>query len=110
MKPRIIILLLLILPVSLLISILPCYGDVVIRKDGRRIEGKILEDNMDWVIIRTKYGEATIDKELIEKVIRGDVKETGKNMEGAGFHWDHKEKRSVFGHQFVTAAIWARNL
>ena len=33
---------------------------------------------LDWIVIRTKYGEATIERELIEKIIRDDPEETDK--------------------------------
>ncbi|MHC4661998.1 MAG: DUF1570 domain-containing protein [Planctomycetota bacterium] len=84
MKPRLTVLLFILLATCLLVPAIPGYADTVIRKDGRRIDGEILEDNEDWVIIRTKYGEATIDRELIDKVIRSDSKDTGKTEPSAG--------------------------
>ncbi|TET36856.1 MAG: DUF1570 domain-containing protein [Planctomycetota bacterium] len=71
MKTRILILTILALFVSLLIVLpMPGYADTIVRRDGRQIEGKIIEENEDYVLIETKYGEVIVLRAYIEKVIR----------------------------------------
>ena len=50
-------------------SLLPSYADTVLRKDGRRLNGDVVEHNADWVIIRTKHGEVIIDKSRVTSVL-----------------------------------------
>ncbi|MCX7703582.1 MAG: hypothetical protein N2234_05725 [Planctomycetota bacterium] len=46
--------------------------DVVITKDGGRIEGKIIKETNDRIFIKVPWGEIDIFKERVEKIIRDE--------------------------------------
>ncbi|MHC4662026.1 MAG: DUF1570 domain-containing protein [Planctomycetota bacterium] len=81
MKARFLALLFSVLLFSLIVPASIASADMVIRKDGRRIEGKILEINEDWVVIETKYGEVVIDQEHIARIIREGADEPEEKPE-----------------------------
>ncbi len=46
------------------------YADTIFLKDGRRIEGLILEEQQNCYIVRIKIGTTNVDKTMIEKINR----------------------------------------
>lgn len=59
---------------ALFIISMPCgtlIADAIHLKDGRRLEGEIVEDTGDYVTIRMKYGTIRVAKRDIEKIEEG---------------------------------------
>lgn len=66
----------------LLAAVLACllcalaWGDVVHTYDGRKIAGKVVREEPDFVVVKTRYGgEITIDRADIERIERGKLPE-----------------------------------
>jgi hypothetical protein len=66
MKLPLLILALFILAAELPLAVL--LADVIHFKDGRKLEGKILEETKTTVRIKTPYGEVTVERKQIEKI------------------------------------------
>jgi predicted esterase len=43
-------------------------GDVIVLNTGGRVEGKIIEDDIDYVLVKTPYGMTRISREDIEEI------------------------------------------
>lgn len=56
--------------VILTICNIPVYADTIILKDGRKIEGFILEEKKDSYVIKISIGTATFNKEDISEIKR----------------------------------------
>ncbi|MHC4662027.1 MAG: DUF1570 domain-containing protein [Planctomycetota bacterium] len=108
MKRRVLVFIFLFIIAALLIPSPALFADTVVKKDGRRIEGKILEENMDWVVIRTKFGEAKIFKDDIKQVIYG--KSEGTDQSGTAEKSPPKklsyEERVAEAEKKDTAEAW----
>ncbi len=55
----------------LLVCLATAFADVVVLKDGRRLEGKIVKETEDTVTLRGKYGEVEISRDEIAAIERG---------------------------------------
>ncbi|TET34026.1 MAG: DUF1570 domain-containing protein [Planctomycetota bacterium] len=44
------------------------YADTIVRTDGRRIKGEIIESTPDYVKVKTKYGEVIVDRDDILRI------------------------------------------
>lgn len=78
---------------SLMLLVLVLVADIIVTVDGRRIEGKIVKETEDTVVIRLPNGELTIPRERIEKVIRTEsiLDEYSKRAERAETADEHYE-------------------
>ena len=50
-------------------------GDVVHTYDGRKITGRIVREDTEVVVVKTRYGEITLDKSDIERIEEGKLPE-----------------------------------
>jgi hypothetical protein len=77
-------------------------GDVIYFKDGRSLEGKILEEGDESVVIKTKFGKVTIEKSRIQKI---EYKESPEEIyERLVKDTDMKDPDAVF-----KLALWCRD-
>lgn len=58
-------------------------ADTLVMKDGRRLEGTIIEEDADTVSFKIRSGVVKIKKEEIEQIIRGGGTETPKEESDA---------------------------
>jgi len=71
-------------------------GDVVVMKDGRELEGKILKETKDSVTLGMKYGEIEVQRSRISEIRRGataldEYEQKDRNVE------ETPEARYAFG-------------
>lgn len=59
------------------------HPDIIILKDGRRLEGEITEEN-GKIQIRMKLGTLTVSKEDVQEIIRNEERETDKDDRKSG--------------------------
>jgi len=55
----------------LVVAVCIAYADQIHLKDGRVLKGKVVYEDDEKVVLKTKYGKVTIYKENIEKIVRG---------------------------------------
>lgn len=65
----------LLLTITMIAFVGTLYADVVHLKDGRKLEGKIIREGKDSLVIRMKYGEVTIEKKDVDKIEKKEWEE-----------------------------------
>ena len=50
-------------------------GDVVHTTDGRKIKGRIVREDDEVVVVRTRYGDITVNRDDIDRIERGELPE-----------------------------------
>lgn len=51
------------------------YADVIHTRDGRHLEGEIIEETTEYVKLKMKFGTVTVDRQHIRSIERGGSKE-----------------------------------
>jgi hypothetical protein len=62
----------------LFVSLLLCasaVGDVIHLTDGRKITGKVVREETDQIVVKTRYGQMTIDRFDIDRIEKGSLPE-----------------------------------
>ncbi len=58
-----------------LLPFMPLFADIVHTKDGRHLEGEIVEETEDYVKLKMKFGTITIERDNIKEIEKGASKE-----------------------------------
>ncbi|MHC4663852.1 MAG: hypothetical protein ACYS8W_19490, partial [Planctomycetota bacterium] len=76
-------------------------ADVIHTCDGRKIVGKVVNQDEDTVTVKAKYGEVTIDRDDIERIEKGKLPEDTYKEKA-----DALDKNDAEGHYEL--GLWCR--
>jgi hypothetical protein len=77
-------------------------ADVLVFKDGRQLEGTVVEETDAWVRIKTRFGTQKIDRSQIREILKGRTKEQEYSERRKALALDDLE-----GH--VALALWCKD-
>ncbi len=103
------------------------YTHGLITSENKTIEGisKHIVDspdqsNLNRFLTNPRINRREIDFKMLRNLVRNkdggtvilddsNIAKTGKEMEGAGYHYDHSEGRTIYCHNIVTSAYLDKN-
>ncbi|MHC4661843.1 MAG: tetratricopeptide repeat protein [Planctomycetota bacterium] len=83
---------------AILYFALPAFpGEMVkiVQKNGIKIEGEIVEETSDYITVKTKYGDVTISRDDVSKIIREGQEEKETEPEPAPVQTSEYAKRQA---------------
>lgn len=75
-------------------------ADVVVLKDGRRIEGDVVRDTAQTVVVKTAFGELSFDRAEVESIERGLTRKQ---------EFEQREQAAATADDFYALGLWAKS-